>query len=73
MLRDNLSMQQSCTNPGLPCKKELLDVAYQNIQECQAIWDIAVKKIYTSHNIANAGTKAFAKLIFWNIMKNVLP
>ena len=71
LMGDHASCITSCTKPGSLCKKKHSMVVHHYAQECQARGEILVKKIDSSHNVSDAGTKAFTKTSFWAIMNHV--
>jgi hypothetical protein len=62
---DNLGALTSATQPGSPCKKKHVNIAYHYVRECNAAGIIDIRKIHTDFNPSDPFTKALGKNKFW--------
>lgn len=71
LIGDNLGSLISTSNPGTPCKKKQSGVAYHFVRECNAAGIVNIRKIHTSSNLSDAGTKALGATIFSSIINRI--
>jgi hypothetical protein len=63
---DNLGALTSTTQPGSPCKKKHVNIAFHYVRECNAAGIIDIRKIHTDDNPSDPFTKALDKNKFWH-------
>lgn len=69
---DNMSVVLSSTNPGSPLNKKNVALAYHFVREHAANEVISIRKIQSTHNYADAFTKALDSTSFHNFFQQIL-
>jgi len=69
---DNMSVVLSSTNPGSPLNKKNVALAYHFVREHAANEVVSIRKIQSTHNYADAFTKALDSTSFHTFFQQIL-